>query len=240
MFFETYFKKLRINICILRSLIMGIIKDFIDFVLHLDVRLPQLVNDIGVWTYLIMFALIFCETGLVVVPFLPGDSVIFVIGVLSHDGKLNLFAMMIVLMAAAIIGDTVNYHIGKAFGHRLFKNPDAKLFKKKYLDKTHDFYEKHGGKTIIIARFVPIIRTFAPFVAGMGSMSYVKFISFNVIGGIAWVILFLFAGFFFGSISFVKNNFTFVIFAIIFISLLPAVITYLNSKRTVKLNKTNK
>lgn len=219
---------------------MGVIKDFIDFVLHLDVRLPQLVSDIGVWTYLIMFALIFCETGLVVIPFLPGDSVIFVIGVLSHDGKLNLFAMMVVLMAAAIIGDTVNYHIGKAFGHKLFKNPDAKLFKKKYLDKTHDFYERHGGKTIIIARFIPIIRTFAPFVAGMGSMSYVKFISFNVIGGVSWVILFLFAGFFFGSISFVKNNFTFVIFAIIFISLLPGVITYLNSRRTVKLNKTNK
>lgn len=216
---------------------MGLIKDFIDFVLHLDVRLPQLVNDIGVWTYLIMFALIFCETGLVVIPFLPGDSVIFVIGVLSHDGKLNLFAMMVVLMAAAIIGDTVNYHIGKAFGHKLFKNPDAKLFKKKYLDKTHEFYERHGGKTIIIARFVPIIRTFAPFVAGMGSMSYVKFISFNIIGGISWVILFLFAGFFFGSISFVKNNFTFVIFAIIFISLLPGLITYLNSRRTVKINK---
>ncbi len=219
---------------------MGLIKDFIDFVLHLDVRLPQLVNDIGVWTYLIMFALIFCETGLVVIPFLPGDSVIFVIGVLSHDGKLNLFAMMVVLMAAAIIGDTVNYHIGKAFGHKLFKNPDAKLFKKKYLDKTHEFYERHGGKTIIIARFVPIIRTFAPFVAGMGSMSYVKFISFNIIGGISWVILFLFAGFFFGSISFVKNNFTFVIFAIIFISLLPGLITYLNSRRTVKINKTKK
>ncbi len=218
---------------------MGLIKDFIDFVLHLDVRLPQLVSDIGIWTYLIMFALIFCETGLVVIPFLPGDSVIFVIGVLSHDGKLNLFAMMVVLAAAAVIGDTVNYHIGKAFGHKLFKNPDAKFFKKKYLDKTHDFYEKHGGKTIIIARFIPIIRTFAPFVAGMGSMSYVKFISFNVIGGISWVILFLFAGFFFGSISFVKNNFTFVIFAIIFISLLPGVITYLNSRRTVKLNKTN-
>ncbi len=148
--------------------------------------------------------------------------------------------MMVVLMAAAIIGDTVNYHIGKAFGHKLFKNPDAKLFKKKYLDKTHEFYERHGGKTIIIARFVPIIRTFAPFVAGMGSMSYVKFISFNIIGGISWVILFLFAGFFFGSISFVKNNFTFVIFAIIFISLLPGLITYLNSRRTVKINKTKK
>jgi membrane-associated protein len=216
---------------------MEVIKDFIDFVLHLDVRLPQLVSDIGIWTYLIMFALIFCETGLVVIPFLPGDSVIFVIGVLSHDGKLNLFAMMVVLAAAAVIGDTVNYHIGKAFGHKLFKNPDAKFFKKKYLDKTHDFYERHGGKTIIIARFIPIIRTFAPFVAGMGSMSYVRFISFNVIGGVSWVILFLFAGFFFGSISFVKNNFTFVIFAIIFISLLPGVITYLNSRRTVKLNK---
>jgi membrane-associated protein len=213
---------------------MEIIKNFIDFVMHLDVNLTQLANDFGIWTYLILFIVVFCETGLVVTPFLPGDSVIFVIGALSASGKLNLFAMMMVLMAAAVIGDTVNYQIGKLFGHKLFKNPDAKIFKKKYLDKTHDFYERHGGKTIIIARFIPIIRTFAPFVAGMGSMTYLKFLSFNIVGGVSWVIVFIFGGYFFGTIPIVKNNFTFVIFAIILISLLPGIITYLNSRRTVK------
>lgn len=210
---------------------MQFIVQLVDFILHMDKHLPQLINDFGIWTYLILFIVIFCETGLVVTPFLPGDSMIFLLGALARSGDINFPAIIAVLMVAAVLGDTCNYEIGRFLGMKLFRNENSKFLKKEYLDRTHNFYEKYGGKTIIIARFVPIIRTFAPFVAGMGSMSYKKFISYNIIGGIGWVALFSFGGFFFGGIPAVKNNFFLVAVAIIVISLLPAVIAYFKSKK---------
>ena len=210
---------------------MNIIMQFFDFVMHLDTNLTQLARDFGIWTYLILFIVIFCETGLVVTPFLPGDSLIFLVGALAASGELNFPVIIAVLMIAAVLGDSCNYEIGKLLGTKLFYKENVRFLNKEYLIKTHAFYEKHGGKTIIIARFIPIIRTFAPFVAGMGSMNYSKFISYNVIGGISWVALFSFAGFLFGDIPFVKNNFSLVILAIILISLLPGVIAYLKSKK---------
>lgn len=212
---------------------MNIIMQFFDFVMHLDTKLPVLINDFGIWTYLILFLVMFCETGLVVTPFLPGDSLIFLIGALAASGELNFPVIIAVLMIAAVLGDTCNYEIGRLFGAKLFRNENSKIFKKEYLIKTHNFYEKHGGKTIIIARFMPIIRTFAPFVAGMGNMNYSKFISYNVIGGMAWVALFSFGGFFFGNMPIVENNFSLVILAIILISLLPGVVAYIKSKKEV-------
>lgn len=211
---------------------MNLIFQFIDFVMHLDVHLTQVARDFGMWTYLFLFLVIFCETGLVFTPFLPGDSMIFVIGNLAKSGELNFPVIIAVLMVAAILGDTCNYHIGKFFGIKLFSKDNARFLKKEYLIKTQNFYAKYGGKTIIIARFIPIIRTFAPFVAGMGSMNYSKFLSYNVMGGISWVALFSFAGFFFGKIPFVENNFSLVIIAIIFISLLPGVITFLRERKS--------
>ncbi len=210
--------------------ILQYIVKFIDLVLHMDEHLPQIINDFGIWTYLILFLVIFCETGLVITPFLPGDSLIFLLGALAKAGDLNFPVIIAVLMVAAILGDSCNYEIGKFFGAKLFKNENSKIFKKEYLDRTHEFYEKYGGKTIIIARFVPIIRTFAPFVAGMGSMSYKKFISYNIFGGIGWVAIFSFGGFFFGGIPWVQNNFFIVAIVIILISLLPAVITLLKNR----------
>lgn len=206
----------------------------INFILHMDKHLPQLINDFGIWTYLILFIVIFCETGLVVTPFLPGDSMIFLLGALAKTGDINFPGIIAVLMLAAVLGDTCNYEIGRFFGEKLFRNKNSKIFKKEYLDKTHSFYEKYGGKTIILARFVPIIRTFAPFVAGMGSMSYRKFISYNIIGGIGWVALFSFGGFFFGGIPWVQNNFFVVAIAIIVISLMPAVVAFIKSKKSEK------
>lgn len=214
------------------DIVLQFLGGFIDFILHMDEHLPQIINDFGIWTYLILFIVIFCETGLVVTPFLPGDSMIFLLGALAKTGDINFPAIIAVLMLAAILGDTCNYEIGRLFGAKLFKNDKSKIFKKEYLDKTHNFYEKHGGKTIIIARFVPIIRTFAPFVAGMGSMSYRKFISYNIFGGIGWVSLFSFGGFFFGAIPWVQDNFFIVAIAIILISLMPAVITVLKNMNT--------
>ena len=211
------------------TIIQYVVK-FVDLVLHMDKHLPQIINDFGIWTYLILFLVIFCETGLVVTPFLPGDSLIFLLGALAKAGDLNFPAIFAVLMLAAILGDSCNYEIGKFFGAKLFKNENSKIFKKEYLDKTHEFYEKYGGKTIIIARFVPIIRTFAPFVAGMGSMNYSKFISYNVFGGIGWVAIFSFGGFFFGGIPWVQNNFFIVAIVIILISLMPAVITLIKNR----------
>ncbi len=211
---------------------MEFVQYFIDFILHIDVHLAALIARYGVWIYAILFIIIFCETGLVVTPFLPGDSLLFVAGALASVGSnhINVHLMLILLIVAAILGDAVNYTIGKFFGERLFSNPNSKIFKQSYLKKTHAFYEKHGGKTIILARFVPIIRTFAPFVAGMGSMSYKRFASFNVVGGIAWVSIFLYAGYFFGELEFVKRNLSMLIFAIIFISIIPAVIEVLRNK----------
>lgn len=209
---------------------METIKFFVDVFLHLDKHLSDIILQYGFWTYVILFFVIFCETGLVVTPFLPGDSLIFASGTFAALGSFDLAALFFVLGVAAILGDTVNYWIGNKIGPKIFQQEKIRFLKKEHLERTHQFYEKHGGKTIIIARFIPIIRTFAPFVAGIGTMSYGKFISYNFIGGILWVSLFLLAGYFFGNIPFVKNNFSFVIIAIIIISVLPGVIEYLRQK----------
>ena len=213
---------------------MDLIKQLIEMVLHLDKHLGELVNYFGLWTYFVLFLIIFCETGLVVTPFLPGDSLLFAIGALSASNQFNIVAIVIVLTIAAIIGDTVNYHIGKYIGPKVFHKDNVRFLNKKHLIKTHEFYERHGGKTIIIARFMPIIRTFAPFVAGMGSMSYARFIVYNIVGGVLWVTLLVFAGYFFGNIPIVKKNFTLVIMAIIFISILPGFIAYWNEKMSAR------
>lgn len=212
---------------------MEYIHFLVDFILHIDVHLSELVAQYGMWVYVILFLIIFCETGLVVTPFLPGDSLMFVAGALAalpHNG-LNVHLLVILLIGAAIFGDASNYAIGRLFGVKLFNKPDSKIFKQSYLDKTHAFYEKYGGKTIILARFVPIVRTFAPFVAGMGHMSYRHFASFNVIGGIVWVVLFTYAGYFFGGLEFVQQNLKILIVVIILVSVLPVVFEILRSKR---------
>lgn len=209
---------------------METIKFFVDVFLHLDRHLSDIILQYGFWTYVILFFVIFCETGLVITPFLPGDSLIFASGTFAALGSFDLAVLFLVLGVAAILGDTVNYWIGNKIGPRIFQQEKIRFLKKEHLERTHQFYEKHGGKTIIIARFIPIIRTFAPFVAGIGTMSYGKFISYNFIGGILWVSLFLLAGYFFGNIPFVKNNFSFVIIAIIIISVLPGVIEYFRQK----------
>ena len=210
---------------------MEFIKSIIDFILHIDHHLVEIVSDYKTWTYLILFLIIFAETGLVVTPFLPGDSLLFAAGAIiaKPDTGLNVFFMFVLLCVAAILGDLVNYHIGKYIGPRAFSGK-YKLLKVDYLNKTQAFYNKHGGKTIIYARFIPIIRTFAPFVAGVGTMSYTKFASYNVIGGIAWVGSFLFLGYFFGAIPVIKNNFTYVIFGIIFVSILPPIREVIRSR----------
>lgn len=208
---------------------MTILQQIIHIILHLDEYLGQIIQDYGIWTYAFLFFVIFMETGFVITPFLPGDSLIFAAGTLAGLGYLNVWLLYIVLCAAAILGDTVNYWIGHYFGPRAFSG-NIRFLKKEYLDRTHAFYEKHGGKTIIIARFIPIIRTFAPFVAGIGAMTYPKFITYNVVGGMAWVGLFLFGGYFFGNLPFVQNNFSFVLLAIIFISVLPAIIEIINNR----------
>ncbi len=213
---------------------MDLIKQLIEMVLHLDKHLGELVNYFGLWTYFVLFLIIFCETGLVITPFLPGDSLLFAIGALSASNQFNIVAIVIVLTIAAIIGDTVNYHIGKYIGPKVFHKDNVRFLNKKHLIKTHEFYERHGGKTIIIARFMPIIRTFAPFVAGMGSMSYARFIVYNIVGGVLWVTLLVFAGYFFGNIPIVKKNFTLVIMAIIVISVLPGFIAYWNEKMSAR------
>jgi membrane-associated protein len=205
-----------------------------DVLLHLDKYLGGVIQDYGAWTYLILFLIIFCETGLVVTPILPGDSLLFAIGVFCGLGSLDIYKTLALLSVAAILGDTVNYAVGNYIGPKVFHYENSRIFKKEYLQKTHAFYEKYGGKTIIIARFVPIVRTFAPFVAGVGAMTYGKFLSYNVIGGLLWVFLITLAGYFFGGITVVKNNFTTVILAIIFISVLPGVIEYVRHKRAAR------
>ena len=208
---------------------MNIILYLVDLILHLDKYLGQIIQTYGTWTFLLMFFVIFMETGFVVTPFLPGDSLIFAAGTFAGLGYLHVGILFIVFAAAAIAGDTANYWIGHFIGPRAFSG-NIRFLKKEYLDRTHAFYEKHGGKTIIIARFIPIIRTFAPFVAGIGAMTYPKFIAYNVIGGLAWTALFTFVGYFFGNLPVVQNNFTIVIMAIIFISLLPVFIELINSR----------
>jgi membrane-associated protein len=212
---------------------MEFITFFIDFFLKLDENLGAIITQFGPWTYVILFLIIFAETGLVITPFLPGDSLLFAVGAFAAAGALNVYWVVILLLAAAIIGDSVNYSIGNYIGPRVFSEK-VRFLKKEYLERTHEFYEKHGGKTIILARFIPIIRTFAPFVAGVGSMTYGKFISFNVIGALIWVPLFTFGGFFFGNLPFVKRNFEIVILAIIIISVVPAVIEIIKERRQTR------
>lgn len=209
---------------------MEFLQYLLDFILHLDIHLGELISNYGVWTYAILFLIIFAETGFVVTPFLPGDSLLFALGALSATGVISLEILLVLLVAASILGDTTNYAVGNYLGPKVFHYKDSKLFKKEYLDKTHVFYEKHGGKTIILAKFLPIFRTFAPFVAGIGKMSYSRFVLFNVTGGVVWICGFLLLGFFFGNIPFVKKHFSIVILAIIFISILPAVIEVLKAK----------
>ena len=209
---------------------MELVKNFIELFLHLDKHLNVIIQNYGVWTYLLLFLIIFCETGLVVTPFLPGDSLLFAAGTFAAIGSLEVAWLFGLLSVAAIAGDTVNYWIGHFVGPKVFYKENVRFFNKEYLDRTHRFYEKHGGKTIIIARFIPIIRTFAPFVAGIGRMTYGRFISYNVFGGLAWIAIFVFGGYYFGNLPFVKRNFTLVILAIIFISVLPGVIEFLNQR----------
>ena len=210
---------------------MGILKSLIDLFLHLDEYLAQIITQYGAWTYGILFVVIFVETGLVVMPFLPGDSLLFAAGTFAALGSLNFWSLLGLLMVAAVLGDTVNYSIGHYLGDRAY---NIKWIKKEYLDKTHAFFEKHGGIAIFLARFVPIVRTFAPFVAGIGKMSYGYFITYNFVGGITWVALFTTAGYFFGNIPFVRHNFEYVIIVIILISVLPMVFEWLKARREAK------
>jgi membrane-associated protein len=209
---------------------MELLKWAIDFIIHIDVHLSAVIQSYGVWTYLILFLIIFCETGLVVTPFLPGDSLLFAAGTFAAKGALDAAWLFFLLSIAAVAGDTVNYWIGCIVGPKVFHKEKVRFLNREYLDRTHSFYERYGGKTIIIARFIPIIRTFAPFVAGIGSMTYWRFISYNVVGGIAWIAACVFAGYYFGNLPVVKENFTIVIFAIVFISILPGIIEFLRQR----------
>jgi len=210
---------------------MELINKIIDIALHLDRYLSAIIQQYGLWTYVILFVVIFIETGFVVMPFLPGDSLLFAAGTFAALKAFKVGWLILVLAAAAIIGDTVNYWIGHYVGPKVFNKEKARFFKKEHLDRTHAFYEKHGGKTIIIARFVPIIRSFAPFVAGIGRMSYGKFIAYNVIGGVGWVVLLVGAGYFFGNIPVVRKNFSLAILAIIALSTVPVVTEFLRHRK---------
>jgi membrane-associated protein len=209
---------------------MEMITTFIDMFVHLDKHLDLIIREYGMWTHAILFLIIFCETGLVVTPLLPGDSLLFAVGTFAAQGSLDVKLLTISLSIAAIAGDTVNYWIGYFVGPKVFSKEKSRFFKREYLDRTHRFYERYGGKTIIIARFVPIIRTFAPFVAGIGRMTYLRFIIYNIVGGVAWIGAFLFGGYFFGALPFVRQNFSLVILAIIVISILPGLIEFLRHK----------
>ena len=211
---------------------MEFLKDFVDFFIHLDHHLSAVIQNYGAWTYGLLFLIVFCETGLVVTPILPGDSLLFATGALAATGSLKVSWIFVLLSIAAILGDGTNYWIGYFLGPKVFfKESGSRFLKKEYLDRTHRFYEKYGGKTIIIARFVPIVRTFAPFVAGIARMSYWRFACYNIIGGISWIALFVFGGYWFGNLSVIKENFTLVIFGIIFLSILPPVIEVVRSRR---------
>jgi membrane-associated protein len=209
---------------------LELIHHFIDVVLHLDLYLSGWANAYGIWIYGILFVVVFCETGLVVTPFLPGDSLLFAAGAVAATAGFNPHSLVLLLVLAPLAGDNTNYWIGYHIGPRIFRKPKSLFFNPEYLNRTHQFYEKHGGKTIIIARFMPIIRTFAPFVAGIGRMPYLRFLAFCVTGALLWVPSFIYTGYFFGNLPFVKKNFTLVIFAIIFISILPGIIGALREK----------
>lgn len=202
----------------------------VDLLLHLDRHLVWVAHNYGVWIYALLFLIVFCETGLVATPFLPGDSLLFVAGTIAAAGAMDVHLVVILLIVAAVLGDTVNYWIGKAVGPRVFHEERARFFRKEYLDRTHRFYERHGGKTIVIARFVPVIRTFAPFVAGIGTMDYRRFLLFNVTGAVLWVTSLTYAGYFFGNLPWVKANLTLVILGIILLSISPGIFEYLRHR----------
>ena len=203
---------------------MDLLTLVVDFVLHVDVHLQELMNNYGLWVYGILFLIIFSETGLVVTPFLPGDSLLFAAGALTVGSAMDVNVLALVLLCAAVLGNITNYTIGHFFGAKLFNNPHSKIFRRDYLDKTHAFFDKHGGKTIIITRFLPIVRTFAPFVAGMGAMTYKRFMAFNFVGGALWVCSFVYAGYLFGNMPIIRKNFTLLVMGIIVFSILPIVI----------------
>lgn len=209
---------------------MDLMKTFIDFFLHIDKNLLQVVNQFGIWSYFILFMVIFMETGFVVTPFLPGDSLLFAAGAISAFGGIHIWWLLGLMILAAFVGDTVNYWIGHFMGPKVFDGKN-KLLKKEHLEKAQSFYEKHGGKAIVLARFVPIVRTFAPFVAGVGKMDYSKFIMFNALGGVLWVSLFTLAGYFFGNIPMIKENFHYLIVGIVVLSLVPIFVEWYKSKK---------
>ncbi|MEP6755005.1 MAG: DedA family protein [Chthonomonadales bacterium] len=215
---------------------MESIKSFVHFILHIDQGLNGLISQYGSQTYILLFCILFSETGLVVIPFLPGDSLLFAAGALSASANapLNLWLLYIVLFSGALLGDNLNYFIGKKLGPQLFKNEDSKIFRKKHLDRTHEFFEKNGGKTIIMARFIPIVRTYAPFVAGLGAMAYRQFILFSIAGAAMWVGICVTAGYFFGQNPIVKQKFSLVVLMIVVISLVPAILEILKHRREMK------
>lgn len=213
---------------------MDIFTLFTEFILHLDQYIGLAIQQYGLWVYLLLFLIIFLETGLAITPFLPGDSLLFAAGAFAALGSLDIVLLFLLLAGAAILGDTANYWIGNKLGPRVFRKKTGRFFKEKYLERAHEFYEKYGSETIFIARFIPIVRTFAPFVAGIGKMSYRRFLAYNVAGGLAWVSLFLFGGFYFGNLPFVRDNFTLVILAIILISFVPIGIEYVRHRRRKK------
>ena len=213
---------------------MDILKGLLDFILHLDKHLSPIIQEYGAWTYLLLGGIVFCETGLVVTPILPGDSLLFAAGAFAASGSLSMTVLIGTLAAAAILGDTVNYWVGHFLGHRLINARRFRVIRPQHLAYTHEFFEKYGGKTVILARFVPIVRTFAPFVAGLGSMSYGRFMAYNAVGGAAWVLLCTVAGYLFGNLPLVRNNFSLVVLAIVFVSLLPAVWEIVQARRRAR------
>ena len=208
--------------------------NFIDIFLHLDKHLDAFVQSSGGWSYAVLFIIIFCETGLVVTPILPGDSLLFAAGAIAAIGSLNVFVLIALLVIAAVLGDAVNYAVGRKLGMKAFDNPRSKIFKKEYLEKTESFYKRYGGKTIILARFVPIVRTFAPFLAGIAKMPYSQFGLYNIVGAVFWIISMVFAGYIFGGIEIIQKNFSVVVLAIVFISILPALFEFIRSRRPAK------
>ncbi|WP_097026752.1 DedA family protein [Clostridium peptidivorans] len=210
---------------------MSIIGTLINVILHLDKYLNVIIQNYGMWTYALIFLIIFCETGLVVTPFLPGDSILFATGALASIGSLKIFPLFIVVYLSAVMGDIVNYHIGQKIGTNILEKKDVKYINKEYLKKANSFYEKHGSMTIVVGRFIPVIRTFVPFVAGIGEMSYSKFIAYNMLGGVLWVTLFLGGGYFLGELPFIKQHFSYILIAIIIISIIPGIVAFIKGKR---------
>lgn len=216
---------------------MEVLTSLADFVLHIDRHLAELVVDMGPWIYVVLFLIIFCETGLVVVPFLPGDSLLFAVGTLAGAGLLEVSWIIPSLILAAVLGDSVNYWIGSRVGPAVFRSDESRFLKRSHLERTHRFYERHGGKAIVLARFIPIVRTFAPFVAGMARMSYARFLFYNVAGGVVWVVLFVMAGYWFGALPLVQDNLTLVMLGIIVLSMMPGVVEYLKHRLRARVSR---